>query len=243
LKEIEMKLKATRGFFLLGVLALMMAVALPANVQGAGHLPTCPTPITTNTILTEDCTVTVASRIFITEDNVTLDCDGHTINGDSGGPRDTLFTGGRDNVTVQNCTITGANKAILLGNTTNSFFLDNTVKDSTDGFFFNPVGSTGNIFLGNNVRSNSIGFRILGPATTGNTFIMNNVKKNMRGFLVDDAIGNTFEDNSASKNGVFGFHDNTGATAALVQNIYINNSCKKNTAGGSSPTGLCSPQP
>ena len=59
-----------------------------------------------------------------------------------------------------------------------------------------------------------------------------------------DSTNNSLAGNRANRNLEFGYHDdssgNTGT--AGTANLYIDNECRGNGAGGSSPTGLCKPQ-
>ena len=179
---------------------------------GAYEFPACPSPLNTNTTLTADCT----GKIVIGQDSITLDCNGFTVTGVG----NSIFLTNRDGVTVQNCTVTGANKAFVLSSTTNSLIRWNTVKNSTDGFFV-IAGFTG---------------------TTGNTFEGNTVINNSRhGFLITaNATGNTYTGNTSDNNGEFGFLDYTsGPGPAGTGNTYTGNQCLGNTFGGSTPIGLC----
>ena len=61
---------------------------------------------------------------------------------------------------------------------------------------------------------------------------------------VGPSSDNFFVNNKSDKNTGFGFRDLTtgGTGTGITDNAYLNNKCKLNTSGGSSPTGLCSPQ-
>ena len=76
---------------------------------------------------------------------------------------------------------------------------------------------------------------------SGNTITENDAKDNTgNGFMATStSSGNNFVANNAEGNTGFGFLDLSAGPA----NTYNINECDGNTAGGSSPSGLCSPQP
>ena len=102
---------------------------------------------------------------------------------------------------------------------------DNTARHNGEGGFAIFAGSINNNLEGNTARHNSdTGF-----------------------FLSDTSINNSLSENEADNNRGFGYADNTflnviGTGTAGTQNIYIDNECHGNRAGGSNPTGLCEPQ-
>jgi len=72
----------------------------------------------------------------------------------------------------------------------------------------------------------------------GNLITNNKAKRNTGdGFEATAASAtNTFTNNKSKRNTGFGYvNDGTG-------NVFIENKCKNNAAGGSDPTGLCTPQ-
>jgi parallel beta-helix repeat protein len=112
------------------------------------------------------------------------------------------------------------------------------------GFFFFD-GSSGNTIGDNTAEKNAGDGFAFGLGTSGsssnNIVIHNTAEKNAGdGFAAGNASSSIrFEKNWAEKNGGFGFNDDTSPPA----NTYTDNRCTKNTAGGSDPSGLCSPQP
>ena len=78
-----------------------------------------------------------------------------------------------------------------------------------------------------------------------NNDIMENIVigSNQNGFWIKDSSDNTFTENTAKKNGQYGFSDETTDGGTLgTANTYLENMCEKNKWGGSAPERLCSPQ-
>lgn len=141
------------------------------------------------------------------------------------------------------------------------------MSNGTVGFVLNH--STGNTLDKNRASGNSLGFNT--RFSSDNLLVKNLSEKNLtRGFLLFNASANTFELNRArdnalegffvvtesfpgsagdniftrnksQKNGDLGFRDDSLGTGT-TGNIYTNNKCIANSAGGSAPDGLCSPQ-
>ena len=118
---------------------------------------------------------------------------------------------------------------------------NNDIKDNA-GWGVDVIG--GNTVEDNKAKGNGLGgYVIKGSA---NTISENEAKDNLVvGFkATSTSSGNNFVDNSAKANTGFGYDDDsTGSGTLGTDNTYNNNECKDNTSGGSSPTGLCSPQP
>ena len=97
----------------------------------------------------------------------------------------------------------------------------------------------GNIVADNKAKDNGLGGYVI--KGSGNTITENDAKNNTGdGFKATSASsGNNFVGNNAKANTGFGFNDDSAGPA----NTYNINKCNGNTAGGSDPTGLCSPQP
>ena len=76
--------------------------------------------------------------------------------------------------------------------------------------------------------------------SSDNTLKKNTANDNgVDGFRLFNSSNNILEENTARKNGRYGYLDASAGPA----NTHINNKCKDNVSGGSSPSGLCQPQP
>ena len=210
------------GFLLVGILALAMT---SSNVQAAA----CPTPVTADTTLTADCD----GSIVIVTDNITLDCNGHTLTGPE--PSGAFSNGIRISaagVTVNNCTATKFDIGFHLtgAGTTGNLLEKNTASGNGQGFVICCGGVTGNILKENAANDNTlpghdnIGFRANAFDAPGNLYEQNTASGNggLGGFFVR-SNGSTFINNIASNNGR-GFFLESGATGnTLESNTAIDN--------------------
>ena len=107
--------------------ALLLSAVLSANVSA---LPFCGDTLFANTTLTGDPQCPFAG-LRIGADNVTLDCDNHTI--EAAGGRVVEVNFGLDSVTVRNCVLIGTANTDALrlnGGTTNILITDNQITTS-----------------------------------------------------------------------------------------------------------------
>jgi parallel beta-helix repeat protein len=95
---------------------------------------------------------------------------------------------------------------------------------------------------GNTAEGNAWGFVI--TSGSNNVFTGNTAKGNtVDGFLVYFATNSIIKGNTADSNGQWGYFDYTGGSGtAGTANLYQGDECSNNLVGGSSPTGLCTPQ-
>lgn len=90
-----------------------------------------------------------------------------------------------------------------------------------------------NILADNKAKENGLGgYQIRG---SGNLITNNKAEKNAGDGFKDTTASatNTFTNNKSEKNTGYGYNDEG------TDNLFIENQCKGNTAGGSDPTGLC----
>lgn len=201
--------------------ALLPAVAVSAT--------TGTMQITTDTTLTEDH----SGPIDVVADNVTLDCDGHAVNGSGTGHG--IDVDYRTGVTVRNCTVRGFEMGIDLQTSNGNVVTGNTATaNSRDGIHLSS--SDNNTVTGNQAHDNNVyGFSLNG-GSTGNTFTGNTSNDNgLDGFFSWESSGNTYAGNEAHANSGSGISDD----AAVGASTYSKNHCTGNTNGGSVPSGLC----
>ena len=143
---------------------------------------------------------------------------------------------------------------------------DNIVNSNGHGGIFLGVGvdqgSAGNTLTGNTVSNNGVGIsldhanenNLIGNTvnsnkgngitvefeSSGNILRDNTANSNYDGVvLIGAGNGNTLNHNTANSNSQFGFR----LLDSGANNLFTDNNCLTNGVGGSSPSGLCSPQP
>ena len=108
---------------------------------------------------------------------------------------------------------------------------------------FTVFASSFNTLTVNNGSEGLVGFDI--DFSSSNVLAGNRAEYNAEdGFLLaDSAVLTNLSANVAKHNGGYGYHDfDVGSGTGGTANFYVANACIDNTAGGSSPFGLCSPQ-
>jgi len=218
---------------LLGILGLLFLL----SVSNACF--TADTPGTVYT-LTGDLTGTKADGACITiaANDVTIDCDGYSITGDSTG--NGIYSAGVQNITITDCTISNYEYGIYSSSTHNSYFINNEVYNTIANIIL--TSSNDNTLTSNTAHdSSSYGFYIYGSQYNnleGNTAYNNG----HTGFLVYYSSDNILYDNNAYDNTRVGFYiiysDNTDMDLATTQGsqygFYIRGSNNVNLASGAS---------
>jgi len=151
-------------------------------------------------------------------DNVTLDCNGHSITGS--GSDDGVNAAGHSNVTVKNCVITGFTYGIEFNGASYGTIENNTVSDYDGLILFsssdiniinNNVSSNHNgIYLSssnhNNITNNTANSNeyagIYLGSCSNNAIYNNTVDSNNRGIEVDSGQNNSVTNNDAGSNTV-----------------------------------------
>ncbi|MGH9877693.1 MAG: right-handed parallel beta-helix repeat-containing protein, partial [Nitrososphaerales archaeon] len=173
----------------------------------------------TNNICTLNTDVT--ETIEIQDDNITLDCDGHTLDGTGTGSG--VFLNGRMNVTVRNCTITDFSDGINLDFSDSNEIEDNMVTNS-DNDGINLDDSNNNTIYHNTVTdSDDDGIRL--DDSNDNDVTNNNINNSGDDgiFCDDDCNNNTIEGNTirnSDSDGIF-FEDDVNDNE-ILNNIIIN---------------------
>ena len=201
---------------------IFLLISLP--VSGTSGTRT----IKTDTTLTEDH----FGSIIIGADDITLDCNNHTVSGSGFGNGIELVS--RTGVTVKNCTVEGFLFGINLFSSSDNTLIQNTANDNHDLGFTLFSGSNNNTFRRNTADGNfGDGFTVSYGGAGGsnnNTFEYNTAAGNDRdGFSVDRVSGNHFEKNTAAGNTRNGFRLHLGSR---------NNTLTKNTADGNDDHGF-----
>ncbi len=210
--------------------------------------PTCGITLYQNTKLDNDvqCNDTA---FFMGADDITLDCDGHTLTGNATGSN--VFVTGfgvlsenRVNITIKNCIIQNFTNGIKFYSTNKSFLLNNTALENAHGFGlvfssgnnltsntakdndgsgFVLVISNNNVLTKNNAQDNEVGFTI--AHTSNNNILKNNrATNNADGFWVQISSNNTFSSNKANENSHGFFLADSSSNNTLNSNIAKRNS-------------------
>lgn len=211
----------------------------------------------------------INGHIEIVSNDIILNCANRAITeerGDEG-----ILLSGVSGVTVRNCNVSGFTFGILLNNgATNNLITGNTATGNTDGISVqgdtddnvirgNTAGNNqligifirdadDNIIENNRVNDNGLEGIRLRDSSDNNVVRFNTARGNAQdGFAVMDfpttSTNNEFLENESRNNAGYGFLDETeDSGTAGTANTYTDNICSDNDLGGSSPTGLCSPQ-
>ena len=189
-------------------------------------------------VLDTDISAASGDCITIGSDNVTVDCQNHTIDGALGSGSAIQFNAGLQNVTVVNCNITGNFDTGIQANSCQNALISNNYVNA-DNF-----GITVNVDIGSLVANNQAGGNMFGifVRISSDTAIRDNdTGGNMTGIHVggfssnisvsgNDASGNTFSgidiedsvvslnDNIANGNNLGGIDVRGSSTAALNNN-------------------------
>lgn len=157
----------------------------------------CNTTIVGNTVLTndQDCT---EEGIIIGADNITLDCDGHIIEGT--GINIGIWAIGRKNITIKNCIVKNFWSGITFTTTIDSYLLNNTALNNKRGIELRS-SSTNNLIEENKVRNSSeMGVQFF-SLSTGNRLIDNLIEFNpSMGVFLGAGTGNQLIHNNIIRN-------------------------------------------
>ncbi len=170
--------------------------------------------------LSEDLTGTKedGACITVTADDVTIDCNGYSIIGDSTGAYG-ILSNNVQNIIITGCTISGYSYGIYSQSTYYSQFTNNEIYDTSAALVL--MSSTDNYVINNIAHdSSSYGFYLYdayGNYLEGNTAYNNG----FAGFLVYYSEGNVLSDNNAYDNTRVGFYvtysDGTSISLATAQ--------------------------
>ncbi len=141
--------------------------------------------------LENDISLVIGSNcITIENDNITLDCQNHTITGPGGRG---AYAMNKKNIAIVNCNFKELNTGIEFISVEDSLIGNNTVNSSEFGFFMSLVENSR--IINNTINGNAIGIHI--SYSNNNTFNNNTVIDNYKsGIDVVRSNGNTFNNNT-----------------------------------------------
>lgn len=143
------------------------ACAIPGCIRFAGdeNLAVIPEvarePIACGEIITKDIVLhndlldCTGNGLVIGANNVTIDCNGHLIDGDGIDVDHGIYLKGKSGVTIRGCTIQDFENGIYLDSSSNNNFTDNTIRNNSYGAYFS--NSEYNTLWGNRFISNKVG--------------------------------------------------------------------------------------
>jgi parallel beta-helix repeat protein len=218
----------------------------------------CGDTITASTTLNESLNCSSGydfpDGLIIGENNIILDCNGFTIDGNGRPAPHGISNNGFDNVTIKNCRVTGFRTAgIYFENGADYGTLKNNIATSNqgDGFYL-YLNSNNNTLINNTATSNTYyGFFVVSNSNN-NTLINNTATSNVDGFRISEGSGNTFINNIATLNTNAGFYLQFSSNNTLTSNrgcsntvtdLYedtspSNNSWSSSTYTNSDPTDI-----
>lgn len=204
-----------RTVSVISVLIMSAFMILPPDFASAD--PSCGSDITSDTTLSGDigpCSTPVGLRI--SNNNITLDCAGHTISGTNVPFSAGIVSAGFSGITIKNCNVTGFFQGIYIDFGSNVNLASNTLDGNSFGIFMQRT--SGSTITDNTADGNSQDGVFMGPGASGNTL-----------------TGNT-----ANNNSIRGFEDATaGSGTSGTGNTYSSDVCIGNAIFNSFPGGLC----
>jgi M6 family metalloprotease-like protein len=195
---------------------VVSAAPLRLNVSGGA----CGEVITADTKLNHDLDCS-GDGLVIGADNITLDLNGHTIDG--AGTGDGVDNGaGHDGVAVRNGSIKEFNRGVFLDGASGNRLEGLTVSDNFIGISLRAPGNNRldrNVVSGSGSDSDSDGIQLVGSSS--NQLVGNKVSEHFIGISILSGANNTLEDNTASDNRLEGISVDT--RTQLVDNKALRN--------------------
>jgi parallel beta-helix repeat protein len=154
-----------------------------------------------------------------------------------------LIEGTNDHIIERNMSVDTGGNGFDIKNSDGSTLQGNHAVGAANGFIV-WVGSDDNTLTDNQAEGNAVGFTVA-QAAAANLFEGNTASSNVaQGFLIETGAseGNSFTNNLAGWNGSYGFEDRSSGSGDFgTRSLYSSNGCPGNTAGPSTPGGLCDP--
>ncbi|MBI2448767.1 right-handed parallel beta-helix repeat-containing protein, partial [Candidatus Pacearchaeota archaeon] len=168
---------------------------LPLTDVGIG----CGSTFTQDTILTSDVTCN-GTALIIGGDNITLDCNGHSITGDGIGNDFGIRNIGYSFVTIKNCNVSNFGWGIRLDNTNNNLIYNNTANSNTY-FGISTVLSSNNNITNNIANLNGAdGIQLF--SSSNNNIVSSNILNNNanHGLQIHTSSNSTIKENTINNN-------------------------------------------
>jgi parallel beta-helix repeat protein len=220
-----------RFAFLIFVAALCAVLTLvPASFAKKAATPaaqpTCGAIIVADTTLSGDLNNCPGDGIVIGADDVTLNLDRHTIDGDAIPGAEALDVGirneGHDGVTIEGGTVQEFDRGVGLLGASENLLRQLTVTGSSGRGITLEEGSNGNRIENNTSADNRNRGGIVVVSSDGNLIERNTLSGNHVGVgLLDGSTGNRVEDNSLADNPQWGFQIDLSDRNAVIHNRIV----------------------
>ena len=138
----------------------------------------CGDSITENTVLTNDLTNCPSHGLVIGSDGITLDCAGHSIDGDASEPDYGIFLNNSNGITIKNCVLSDFYYGISVPYSNNNNIINNTINNNDNGIILESCNN-------NSITSNKL---------SGNDY----------GIYLISCFNSTITDNDVIGNGAYG---------------------------------------
>jgi parallel beta-helix repeat protein len=224
--------------------ALTTSFKLDPDVSACGTLSTAGATYT----MTADIDPSYENCLEIAEHRITIDCNGHLINGTGTTGEQAVYNVGYDNLTVKNCVVTNQTYGIFSANNNNSILSNITANSNT--FFGIFISSSPNSIL-SNITANSNTFAGILLTTSSNSILSNitansndmgiyldscssnnltniTANNNQYGIYLTTSSNNTLSNITADSNGLYGIYIIYGS----INNTITNSTFSSNTVSG-----------
>ena len=175
-------------------------------------------------ILTADITNSGASKCMnITAEDITLDCQGHTIDGTDAGGSYGVYSN-QYNTTVKNCVITNWEMGICYEGSNNGLIQNNTINSNSVWAAIYLASSSNTRITNNTANSNYDGFFL--ESSSNNTITENTITNNAGDgiYLCTSSNNNTITDNTVNSNGGKGIFLQSSSNNTVTNNTANSNS-------------------
>jgi len=189
-----------------------------------GYIPyQCGDTVYEDAVLAEDLLDCTGNGLIIGADDITLDCNGHLIDGFYKSNDNGIFIDNRTNVTIKNCHITDNDYGIRVFYGSSNTIIGNTVYKNNDGIGL--YSSLDNDMIGNTVYDQDNMYGILSIFSSNNSLTDNILYNNKdHGIVLEYSDGNILSGNTANSNKYNGLRLLSSSDNDLISNTFNNNS-------------------
>jgi len=158
---------------------------------------TCGGTLRSDQVMWYDMSCPALHAIVIAENDITLDCNGHTITGGFYG-NEGIIAMTKENITIKNCVITGFDKGIEITDSNNVTILDSNITDNEfEGIFLDKIKDS--TLSGNTLTENYPGIWL--ENSQGNELSSNTITECYNGIiLISNSSFNTLWNNNFVNN-------------------------------------------